>query len=159
GALSNASKARRWTFKEGVMPELAERALHTRIARSVEAIRRSFADNLFYVTGRNLENATTLDLYTALAFTIRDRMLGRMAASEQLYQRRGAKTVAYLSAEFLLGPHLANNILNLNLLTNVREAMASLKIDLETLMEAEEEPGLGNGGLGRLAACYMDSLA
>jgi len=139
--------------------DIAERALHTRIARSVDAIRRSFADNLFYVTGRTLENATNLDLYTALAFTIRDRLLARMVAAQELYERRGAKTVAYLSAEFLLGPHLANNMLNLRMTDNVREAMAGLNLDLEAILEAEEEPGLGNGGLGRLAACFMDSLA
>jgi starch phosphorylase len=139
--------------------DIAERALHTRIARSVDAIRRSFADNLFYVTGRTLETATTRDLYTALAFTIRDRMLARMVAAEALYQKRGAKTVAYLSAEFLLGPHLANNMLNLKLTDNVREAMQGLNLDLDAILATEEEPGLGNGGLGRLAACYMDSLA
>src|SRR5215467_15958401 len=141
------------------MPELAERALHTRVARSVDAIKRSFSDNLFYITARSLENATIQELYTALAYTVRDRMLARMVASEQLYKRKGAKTVAYLSAEFLMGPHLANNILNLNLWTNVREAMSGLKLELDAILEAEQEPGLGNGGLGRLAACYMDSLA
>jgi starch phosphorylase len=141
------------------MSSIAERALHTRIARSVDAIRRSFLDNLFYVTGRDLEAATALDHYTALAFTIRDRMLARMVAAEKLYQRRGAKSVAYLSAEYLLGPHLANNLLNLKLTENVREAMQGLNLDLDAILAAEEEPGLGNGGLGRLAACYMDSLA
>ncbi len=141
------------------MPELAERALHTRVARSVEAIRRSFEDNLFYVAGRTLNNASTLDHYTALAYTIRDRMLARMVASYELYKRKGAKTVAYLSAEFLIGPQLANNILNLKLADNVREALSALGLDLDVILEAEQEPGLGNGGLGRLAACYMDSLA
>ena len=67
--------------------------------------------------------------------------------------------VAYLSAEFLLGPHLGNNILNLGLWDNVARGLQGLRLDLETLLDAEEEPGLGNGGLGRLAACYMDSLA
>src|SRR5215813_495896 len=141
------------------MPELAERALHTRVARSVDAIRRSFVDNLFYLTARGLDNATIQDLYTALAYTIRDRMLARMVASEQLYKRRGAKTVAYLSAEFMLGPHLAHNIQNLNLTDKIREAMSALGLDMDLVLEAEQEPGLGNGGLGRLAACYMDSLA
>ena len=141
------------------MPELAERALHTRVARSVEAIRRSFLDNLFYVTGRTLQNATAADHYTALAHTIRDRLLARLAASNELYKRRGAKTVAYLSAEFLPGPHLGNNILNLKLTDRVREALAPLGLDFDRILESEEEPGLGNGGLGRLAACYMDSLA
>ena len=141
------------------MPELAERFLHTRIARSVEAIRRSFVDNLFYITGRTLERANSLDHYTALAYTVRDRMLARMVASGEFYKVRGAKTVAYLSAEFLVGPHLANNILNLKLWDKVHEAISALGLDLETILEAEQEPGLGNGGLGRLAACYMDSLA
>jgi starch phosphorylase len=129
------------------------------VARSIEAIRRSFVDNLFYVAGRTLANASTLDHYTALAYTIRDRMIARMVASNDLYERRGVKTVAYLSAEFLVGPHLANNILNLRLMDKVREAMLDLGLDLETILEAEQEPGLGNGGLGRLAACFMDSLA
>jgi starch phosphorylase len=141
------------------MPELAERFLHTRIARSVDAIRRSFVDHLFYITGSTLESAKTLDHYTALAYTIRDRMLARMVGSGDFYRLRGAKTVAYLSAEFLVGPHLANNILNLKLGDKVREAISALGLDLDAILEAEEEPGLGNGGLGRLAACYMDSLA
>ncbi len=141
------------------MSDIAERALHTRIAGSLEAIRRSFVDNLFYVAGRTLDNATTLDHYTALAFTIRDRMLSRLVATGENYKRRGAKTVAYLSAEYLLGPHLGNNILNLGLEHNVREAMEQLGLSLDAILEAEAEPGLGNGGLGRLAACYMDSLA
>ena len=64
-----------------------------------------------------------------------------------------------MSAEYLLGPHLGNNLLNLGLWDNVRQAMNELGLDLETILEAEQEPGLGNGGLGRLAACYMDSLA
>jgi starch phosphorylase len=141
------------------MPELAERFLHTRVARSVDAIRRSFVDNLFYLTGRTLKNGSTLDHYIALAFSIRDRMLAQMAASEELYRRQDAKTVAYLSAEFLLGPHLANNILSLKLGSRVQEAMSALGLDLEVILDAEPEPGLGNGGLGRLAACYMDSMA
>jgi len=141
------------------MSEIAERSLHTRIARSVEAIKRSFVDNLFYIIGRTLESANAIDHYTALAYTIRDRMLARMVASGEFYEVRGAKSVAYLSAEFLMGPHLANNILNLKLGDRVREAITSLGLDLDAILDAEEEPGLGNGGLGRLAACYMDSLA
>jgi hypothetical protein len=83
------------------MSELAERSLHTRIARSVDAIRRSFVDNLFYITGCTIEGATTQDHYTALAFTVRDRLLARMVASNEFYERRAPKMVAYLSAEFL----------------------------------------------------------
>jgi starch phosphorylase len=141
------------------LSDIAERSLHTRIARSVEAIRRSFVDNLFYVTVRTFDNATPLDHYTALAYTVRDRLLARLIATDEHYKRREVKTVAYLSAEFLPGPHLGNNLRNLGLWDNVRQAMKELGLDLETILEAEEEPGLGNGGLGRLAACYMDSMA
>ena len=141
------------------MSDIADRSLHTRIARSVEAIRRSFVDNLFYVTVRTFANATVLDHYTALAYTIRDRLIARLIATAENYKRRDVKTLAFMSAEYLPGPHLENNLLNLGLLDQVREAMAELGLDLETILEAEEEPGLGNGGLGRLAACYMDSLA
>ena len=141
------------------MSDIAERSLHTRIARSSEAIRRSFVDNLFYVTVRTFDNATALDHYTALAYTIRDRLLARLLATGEHYKRRDVKTVAYMSAEYLLGPHLGSNLHNLGLWDGVRQAMNELGLDLETILEAEEEPGLGNGGLGRLAACYMDSLA
>ena len=141
------------------MPDIAERSLHTRIARSVDAIKRSFIDNLFYVTGRTFDNATPIDYYTALAYTIRDRLLARFVPSSKYYRDTGAKTVVYMSAEFLIGPQLGNNILNLRLWDNVSQAMSDLGLDLDTILETEVEPGLGNGGLGRLAACYMDSLA
>ena len=132
---------------------------HTRTGRSVEALKRAFTDNLFYVTGQPFAKATSQDHYRVLAYTIRDRLLERFIATAQDYKRSGAKTVCYLSAEFLLGPHLGNNILNLDLWDNVGQAMAELGLDLEAILEQESEPGLGNGGLGRLAACYMDSLA
>ena len=141
------------------MSDIAERSLHTRTARSVEAIKRSFNDHLFYLIGKPFEKATPTDHYMALAYTIRDRLLARFMAASQIYKREQAKTVAYLSAEFLVGPHLGNNILNLSMWDNTREAMRQLGLDLDTLLETEPEPGLGNGGLGRLAACYMDSLA
>ncbi|MDP2805040.1 MAG: glycogen/starch/alpha-glucan phosphorylase, partial [Gallionellaceae bacterium] len=111
------------------------------------------------MTVKTFDNATTLDHYTALAYTVRDRLLARLIATDEHYKRQDGKAVAYMSAEFLLGPHLGNNLRNLGLWDNVLQAMKELGLDLETILEAEEEPGLGNGGLGRLAACYMDSLA
>jgi len=141
------------------MSDIAERALHTRAARSVEALRRSFIDNLYYVTGRSLQTANPVDVYTALAYTVRDRMLERYISTVDKYKQRKARTVCYFSAEFLLGPHLGNNILNLGLWDNVAEAMRMMGLDLEATLQQEQEPGLGNGGLGRLAACYLDSLA
>ena len=145
------------------MFEIAEQSLSIRIGRSIDAIQRSFLDNLFYVVGRTLEDASPVDHYTALSYTIRDRLLARFVSSTERYRQANAKTVAYLSAEFLLGPHLGNNILNLdawgNTMDHTRSALKNLGLDLDTILETELEPGLGNGGLGRLAACYMDSLA
>jgi len=141
------------------MSDIAERALHTRAARSVEALRRSFIDNLYYITGRSLETATPVNLYTALAYTVRDRLLERFISTSERYRESGAKVVCYFSAEFLLGPHLGNNILNLGLWDNLAEAMRGTGLDMESILQQEREPGLGNGGLGRLAACYLDSLA
>ncbi|HXH72164.1 MAG TPA: glycogen/starch/alpha-glucan phosphorylase [Mariprofundaceae bacterium] len=145
------------------MSDIAERALHTRTARSVEAIQRSFLDNLYFMVGKRLQDATALDHYLALAYTVRDRLLARLMNSSKQYASSDNRTVAYLSAEFLLGPQLSNNILNLDLWentwANTQQAMENIGLDLETILETEPEPGLGNGGLGRLAACYMDSLA
>lgn len=132
---------------------------HTRTGMSAESIKRAFLDNLFYLQGRFPDVATQNDYYQALAYTIRDRILERWVKTAQTYKNTGARTVAYLSAEYLLGPQLGNNILNLGILDNVKQAVEALGIDLYTLVQQEEEPGLGNGGLGRLAACYMDSLA
>ena len=95
----------------------------------------------------------------ALAYTVRDRLLHRWVNTLNHYQEKDVKVAFYLSAEYLPGPHLANNMLNLNIDAQVREAMAELDIDIDQLIDQEEEPGLGNGGLGRLAACFLDSLA
>jgi starch phosphorylase len=132
---------------------------HVRTGMTVEDLRQAFLDNLFYVQGRFPEVATENDVYQALAYTLRDRMLHRWVSTVQTYKETDCRTVCYLSAEYLPGPHLGNNLLNLGIRDQVEEALRSLGFDLESILEHEEEPGLGNGGLGRLAACYMDSLA
>ena len=97
----------------------------------------------------------------ALAYTVRDRMMERYVATLESIARTNtdAKAVAYLSAEFLTGPHLGTGLINLGIWQAVEEALSQVGQDLSALLDQEEEPGLGNGGLGRLAACYMDSLA
>ncbi len=130
-----------------------------RTGQSVEVLKRAFLDNLFYTQGCYLKVATPNDHYQALAYTLRDRLLHRWETTVQTYARTDCRTVCYLSAEYLPGPHLANNLLNLDITENVRQALAELDLDLDTIIDHEEEPGLGNGGLGRLAACFMDSLA
>ena len=130
-----------------------------RTGLSVEAFKRSILDNLFYVQGRFPAVATPNDWYMAVAHSVRDRVLQRWVVTGETYARQRSRTVCYLSAEFLLGPHLGNALLNLGAQAQVRQAVEELGLDFAALLEQEEEPGLGNGGLGRLAACFMDSLA
>jgi starch phosphorylase len=141
-----------------LLPELGSMK-EQKTAMTAEALRHSFLDNLFFVQGRSLARATVNDLYMALAHTVRDRLVERWISTVNNYQAQDVRVVCYLSAEFLTGPHLANNLVNLGIHDQAEEAMRELGIDLATLIEQEEEPGLGNGGLGRLASCFMDSLA
>lgn len=131
----------------------------TRTAMSSATIRRAFLDHVFYTQGMVPGHASGNDLYQALAHTVRDRLVQRWISTAEAYQSQPSRTVAYLSAEFLMGPHLGNNLVNLGIMEEVRAAMATLNLDLDHILAQEEEPGLGNGGLGRLAACFMDSLA
>lgn len=124
-----------------------------------EILKRAFLDNLFYVQGKSPEIATLQDYYMSLAYTVRDRMLHHWLSSASTYRAQQSRTAVYLSAEFLMGPYLGNNLINLGLYTVVEQAMADLGLSLAEIMEQEKEPGLGNGGLGRLAACYLDSMA
>ncbi len=130
-----------------------------RTGLSVSEIRQAFLDNLCCGMGRIQSTATKHDLYIALALTVRDRLFQRSVRSLSHYGGAGARRVAYLSAEFLPGPHLANNLLNLGITDTAREALKGLGYDFDEILAEEEEPGLGNGGLGRLASCYMDSMA
>ncbi len=130
-----------------------------RTAAGSDALAHSFLDNLFFVQGRSRDRATMNDLYMALAHTVRDRLVERWIQTVLNYRAQDVRVVCYLSAEFLTGPHLANNLINLGIYEQAEEAMRKLGLDLETLIEQEAEPGLGNGGLGRLASCFMDSLA
>jgi starch phosphorylase len=140
-------------------PGLTREQEAIRTGSSVETLKRAWRDNLFYVLGRFQDVATPHDAYMAAAYTVRDRVLDRWIKTMRTYKNSQARTVCYLSAEFLLGPHLANNCVNLGITEQAKQAAEELGLDFEALLEQEEEPGLGNGGLGRLAACYLDSLA
>jgi starch phosphorylase len=116
-----------------------------RTGLSVETLKRAFLDNLFYIQGKFPALASKNDYYMALAYTVRDRMLQRWVSTAAAYTDQASRTVCYLSAEFLMGPHLGNNLMNLGLYDQFKEAMDSLCIDLDELLAIEEEPGLGNG--------------
>ncbi len=130
-----------------------------RTGMSVEALKRAFADNLYYIQGKGEDWATPHDYYMALAYTVRDRLIHRWIKTQHTYFEQDAKIVCYLSAEYLIGRQLGNNLINVGLFEVARQVVQEAGFDLYDLMEQEEEPGLGNGGLGRLAACFLDSLA
>ena len=125
----------------------------------VESIKRDFLENMFTHQAKFPEAATANDNYLALSYTVRDRLLHRWIHTSHTYFSQASRTVAYLSAEFLIGPQLGNYLISLDIWEPTRLAMEELGLSLDELLEQEEEPGLGNGGLGRLAACYLDSLA
>lgn len=126
---------------------------------SLEGMRRTFREHILYTQGRFPEIATRNDLYMAMAYTVRDQLLHRWIKSVEQVRGADVRIVSYLSAEFLLGPHLENNLINLGIHDRVCRTAEQEGFDVQALFDQEEEPGLGNGGLGRLAACYLDSLA
>lgn len=130
-----------------------------RTGTDVTTLKQAILDNLYYIVAKTPEIATELDYFTAVAYTVRDRMLAKWITTLESYSRKDLRVVCYLSAEFLMGPYLANNILNLGLSNSFQAGTKALGVDLDEVEEQESEPGLGNGGLGRLAACYLDSLA
>jgi glycogen phosphorylase len=142
-------------------PNSAEAASNepTRTGLSADALRRDILDHLRYSIGRPAAALKPEHYYRALALSVRDRMQDNRVASTQTSLDLGRKVTCYLSAEFLMGPQLGNNLLNLQIETAARAALDELGQDFDEVLACEPEPGLGNGGLGRLAACYLDSLA
>jgi starch phosphorylase len=117
-------------------------------------------EHLFYTLGKLAPTASRHDLYMALSYAVRDRLMTRYLAGIEAINATPTRVVAYLSAEFLIGPQLGNNLLMLGIQQEAAEALRRFGInDIEEILDVEEEPGLGNGGLGRLAACFLESLA
>jgi starch phosphorylase len=140
----------------GVRADLNE---HSRTGMGAHALQRAITDHLRYSVGRPAAALRPEHYYRALALAVRDRMQDRRVASTQTSLDLGRKVTCYLSAEFLMGPQLGNNLLNLGMEHAAKTALAAMGQDLDEVLACEAEPGLGNGGLGRLAACYLDSLA
>jgi len=126
---------------------------------TVAKLKRAFAYKLFFQQGVLPFNASLNDYYLAVSTSLRDRMQHLFINSVAALRDNKSRIVCYLSAEFLMGPHLLNNLINLGVEKEFRQAAAESGLDLDQIIDHEEEPGLGNGGLGRLAACYLDSLA
>ena len=130
-----------------------------RILMTPKSLREDFDWHLRYTLAKNRDTATELDCYTALALSVRDRLVERWIVTQENYHRKGVKRVAYLSLEFLMGRLLGNNVISLGLDEACSQALADLGIDWNRLRDLESDAGLGNGGLGRLAACFLDSMA
>ena len=142
----------------------ANRALYgqpvsDRAVCTVNDLKRAIADNLYYVRGQAAYTASAHDIYMALAYTVRDILMQRWHETVDAYYRARPKFVYYLSAEYLPGRQITKNLLYTGTTELTRQALAEMGFDLDELIALEREPGLGNGGLGRLAACFMDSMA
>ncbi|MGQ9896238.1 MAG: glycogen/starch/alpha-glucan phosphorylase [Acidobacteriota bacterium] len=134
----------------------AYESYHGVTARSIQ---RSFLDHIEFTLAKSHFNQTRLDQYLALAYAIRDRLIERWLRTQDAYYRADTKRIYYLSMEFLMGRTLGNAIVNLNLKEECQKALSELGYKLEEIQEVELDAGLGNGGLGRLAACFLDSMA
>jgi len=146
--------------KDAALPMSASFSDRQRTGLTADDLFEGITEHLFFSLGRSAVDPSPHDLYMALSFAVRDRLMNRHLAAKDLMRQQRPKAVAYLSAEFLIGPQLANNLLMLGLQAEAGEALARFGIsDPEQVFAVEEEPGLGNGGLGRLAACYSESLA
>lgn len=126
---------------------------------TAQALKKAIKNHLLYEQGTTVEKALKFDFYMALALTIKDRLMHRWIQTREAHFKSDAKLVCYLSAEFLIGKQLHKNIFNIGCWGEVQEALADFNLTAEELLELEAEPALGNGGLGRLAACFMDSLS
>jgi starch phosphorylase len=137
-----------------------EEGIHSsRFGKHAPSICWGFAEHLKYTLGADRYNATRRDLFMALAYTVRDRIMHQWIKTKQIHFEEKVKRVYYLSMEFLMGRAMGNNVINMELEGEIRDAMMAMGYDYEELAEQEVDAGLGNGGLGRLAACFLDSMA
>jgi starch phosphorylase len=136
-----------------------ETIIDMRTGMDVKSLKEAVTEHLFYQLGREIGNTSLNDLYMAVAFTVHDRLQRREHRTMDQVFENGVRLVSYLSAEYLLGPQLGANLIALDIFDEMKQAVEELGLNFDEILAQEEEPGLGNGGLGRLAACYIDSMA
>lgn len=133
--------------------------LDSRSTLSVQDIKESILRHVHYSLGKSVESASARDFFEAAALAVREPLIDRMLETEAKHQASASKRVYYISMEFLIGKSLESNLINLGVLKKYREALKSLGVDFDVVIDTEPDAGLGNGGLGRLAACFIDSMA
>ncbi len=136
-----------------------ENTICSRQGEDAQSLARGFAEHLKYTLCNDRYTATEQDKYQALALAVRDRLIDRWLKTQQTHHDKNAKRVYYLSMEFLMGRALGNNVINLQIEEELTVALEEMGISYDDLREEESDAGLGNGGLGRLAACFLDSMA
>lgn len=125
----------------------------------INVFRERFENNLYYHIGQAVQTASLTDGYMALAYSVRDYLVDRWRKTVNTYYETNPKFIYYLSAEYLLGRQLAQNMLYTDTKELAKEALSDFNSNFEEVIDQDIEPGLGNGGLGRLAACFLDSMA
>ncbi|HDQ13851.1 MAG TPA: glycogen/starch/alpha-glucan phosphorylase [Sediminispirochaeta sp.] len=145
--------------KEAANPHCEEGIESSRFGKNPASLCWGFAEHLKYTLGADRYNATNRDQFMALAYALRDRIMHQWIKTKQIHYQKDVKRLYYLSMEFLMGRAMGNNAINMQLEGELKEAVEQLGYHYEELIDQEVDAGLGNGGLGRLAACFMDSLA
>ena len=124
-----------------------------------ESFKKEVINNVKNLFRKTIDEATPQQVFQAVSYAVRDDIIDRWIATHKEYEERNAKTVYYLSMEFLMGRALGNNLINLTSYEQIKEALDEMGFDLNFIEDQEPDAALGNGGLGRLAACFLDSLA
>ena len=124
-----------------------------------EAFKKEVKSNVRHLFRKDIEEASDQELYQAVSYAVKEAIIDDWIATQRQYEKDDPKVVYYMSMEFLMGRALGNNLINMTAYTEVKEALDELGINLNLIEDQEPDPALGKGGLGRLAACFLDSLA